>query len=46
MNNFESFKLSKKINNALVDMKFITPTPIQQKAIPIVLNGSDILGSA
>ena len=46
MNNFESFGLSKKINNALVDMKFITPTPIQQKAIPIVLNGSDILGSA
>jgi superfamily II DNA/RNA helicase len=46
MNNFESFGLSKKMNNALVDMKFITPTPIQQKAIPIVLNGSDILGSA
>jgi len=46
MNNFKSFGLSKKMNNALVDMKFITPTPIQQKAIPIVLNGSDILGSA
>ena len=46
MNNFESFGLSQKVNNALVDMKFTTPTPIQQKAIPIVLNGFDILGSA
>jgi ATP-dependent RNA helicase RhlE len=46
MNNFESFGLSQKMNNALVDMKFTTPTPIQQKAIPIVLNGFDILGSA
>ncbi|MBL6899175.1 MAG: DEAD/DEAH box helicase, partial [Gammaproteobacteria bacterium] len=27
-------------------MKFVKPTPIQIKAIPIVLNGSDILGSA
>jgi len=46
MNNFESFGLSQKMNNALVDMKFTTPTPIQRKAIPIVLNGFDILGSA
>jgi superfamily II DNA/RNA helicase len=46
MNNFENFGLSKKMNNALADMKFVKPTPIQIKAIPIVLNGSDILGSA
>ena len=46
MSNFESFGFSKRMTNTLVDMKFITPTPIQQKAIPIILKGSDILGSA
>ena len=42
MNNCESFGLSKKIINAVVDMKFITPKPIQQKAIQIVQNGTKI----
>ncbi len=30
----------------LKKLKFITPTPIQQKAIPIVLDGQDIVGIA
>lgn len=32
--------------NVLNRLKFVTPTPIQQKAIPIALEGKDILGVA
>ena len=46
MNNFESFGLSKNLSKALLNMDFSTPTPIQEKAIPIALKGLDILGSA
>ena len=30
----------------LEKLKFVTPTPIQHKAIPIVLEGKDIMGVA
>lgn len=44
--NFADFKLPYALNSALKKMKYETPTPIQQKAIPIALQGHDILGSA
>lgn len=46
MNNFESFGLSPDLNKSLLGMKYTTPTPIQEKAIPLALQGRDILGSA
>ena len=46
MTNFERFGLSKNLNRALFDMDFRDPTPIQSQAIPVALEGKDILGSA
>ena len=46
MTNFQRFGLSKNLNQALIDIDFIDPTPIQSKTIPIALEGRDILGSA
>ncbi|MDG2159712.1 MAG: DEAD/DEAH box helicase [Gammaproteobacteria bacterium] len=46
MTNFERFGLSKNLNRALIDMDFKDPTPIQSQAIPLALEGKDILGSA
>lgn len=46
MTDFSQFGLPVQLNVALERMKYTTPTPIQQKAIPLALNGSDILGSA
>ncbi len=43
---FEKLNLIKPIQNALASEGYITPTPIQQQAIPAILNGSDILGCA
>ena len=46
MENFDSLGLPQQLNQALTAMKFATPTPIQAQAIPLALNGRDILGSA
>lgn len=39
-------KISKEILKALELMKFQTMTPIQESAIPLLLNGKDIIGQA
>lgn len=44
--NFESLGLIEPIYNALQEEGYKTPTPIQQQAIPIVLDGKDLLGCA
>jgi ATP-dependent RNA helicase DeaD len=44
--NFSSFGLPAKLLHALERMKFSSPTPIQALAIPLGLQGRDILGSA
>lgn len=44
--NFESLGLIEPINKALQEEGYITPTPIQQQAIPVVLEGRDLLGCA
>lgn len=46
LNSFEDFNLNKQILNAVQDAAYTQPTPIQQKAIPLILNGQDILGIA
>jgi ATP-dependent RNA helicase RhlE len=43
---FQQFGLSPEILRAVQEMHYTTPTPIQEKAIPDVLQGKDLLGSA
>jgi ATP-dependent RNA helicase RhlE len=43
---FQQFGLSPEILRAVQEMHYTTPTPIQVKAIPDVLQGKDLLGSA
>lgn len=46
MDNFQSLSLPQTLADALAVMSYVIPTPIQAKAIPIALEGRDILGSA
>lgn len=43
---FESLKISEPILKAISEEGYVSPTPIQQQAIPIVLSGQDLLGCA
>ena len=43
---FEDFNFNRQILNAIADLGYIEPTPIQQKAIPPILNGQDVMGIA
>ena len=43
---FEQLELIEPIRKALKKEKYTTPTPIQAEAIPLVLDGSDLLGCA
>ncbi len=43
---FEDLKIIAPIIKALHEEQYESPTPIQQKAIPLILNRSDVLGSA
>ncbi|MCL1886841.1 MAG: DEAD/DEAH box helicase [Betaproteobacteria bacterium] len=43
---FEDFGLAEKILRALNDQGYTSPTPIQQKAIPVILQGRDVMGAA
>jgi len=42
----DQFPFSSHLAEAIADMGFTTPTPIQIKAIPIVLSGRDLIGCA
>ena len=44
--NFTDLGLNPEILRAIRDAGYIDPTPIQARAIPIVLNGQDLLGCA
>jgi len=47
MNSFENLGLSKAILEAISELGFETPTPIQEQAIPVLLDGrSDFVGLA
>src|ERR1700753_819742 len=43
---FESLGLSATVLQAVAEKGYTTPTPIQEKAIPFVLMGRDVLGCA
>lgn len=43
---FEDFKFNRQILNAIEDAGYKNPTPIQQKAIPPIMNGQDVMGIA
>jgi ATP-dependent RNA helicase RhlE len=43
---FEDFNLNKQLLNAVADLGFDKPTEIQQKCIPIVLGGQEVIGIA
>jgi len=43
---FEEFKFNRQILNAIADAGYTEATPIQQKAIPPILNGQDVMGIA
>jgi len=43
---FSDLPLSQPLQRAIVDSGYVTPTPIQERAIPIVVTGRDLLGVA
>ncbi|MCS6832595.1 MAG: DEAD/DEAH box helicase [Flammeovirgaceae bacterium] len=43
---FAQFKLNKQLLSAISDLNYSSPTPIQEKAIPLALAGHDVLGIA
>jgi len=43
---FSSLGLSPELTEALANLKYSKPYPIQQQAIPAILNGKDVLGIA
>jgi len=46
MENFKLLKIEESLKNSLQKMNFTKPTPIQGMAIPVALEGKDILGTA
>jgi ATP-dependent RNA helicase RhlE len=43
---FEFFNLNKQLLSAIADAGFETPTEIQQKCIPLILGGQEVIGIA
>ncbi|MCL6558706.1 MAG: DEAD/DEAH box helicase [Firmicutes bacterium] len=44
--NFGGLEISRRVAQALADMGFEEPTPIQQKAVPLLVDGHDVIGQA
>jgi len=45
-NNFADFKVEKIIKLNIKNKGYLTPTPIQDKAIPLIIKGQDVVGVA
>src|SRR4051812_9247494 len=43
---FEELNISKPLLNALNDLEYIHPTPIQVKSFPVIMSGRDVVGIA
>lgn len=43
---FEDFNLNRQLLNAVSDLGFTAPTEIQQKSIPLILGGQEVIGIA
>ena len=46
MNTFEQFNLPKPLRNAIVDLGFERPTPIQKETFSVIHSGKDVVGIA
>ncbi len=46
MSGFESFDLPKSLQKAVDELGFSRPTPIQEKAFPVIMSGRDMMGIA
>jgi ATP-dependent RNA helicase RhlE len=46
MDNFNELNLNPLLLESLAAMNYTTPTPIQAQAIPLAIEGHDIMGSA
>ena len=46
MTTFKDLNLTKPLLNALSDIGFESPTPIQEKAFPVIMSGKDAVGIA
>ncbi|MFK7050662.1 MULTISPECIES: DEAD/DEAH box helicase [Flavobacterium] len=46
MSSFEQFNLPKSLQKALDELKFVSPTPIQQKSFNVIISGRDVMGIA
>ncbi len=46
MSLFETLNLRPELNQAIQELEFVNPTEIQQQAIPVLLNGKDVMGQA
>lgn len=46
MDSFQDFNLSKQIQNAIDDLNFTQPTPIQAQSYSVILSGKDMVGIA
>ena len=44
--NFDHFRLHPDLLRGVRDLEFVKPTPIQNEAIPPILEGKDVLGRA
>jgi len=44
--NFDKFKLDERIMRGLQEAGYVKPTPIQSAAIPVILEGHDLIGTA
>lgn len=45
-NTFADFKLADEIKKNIQDKNYVSPTPIQDQAIPYILEGRDVIGTA
>lgn len=43
---FEQLNLNKPLISALDDLGYVQPTPIQEKAFPVIMSGKDLIGIA
>ena len=43
---FDDLNLNKPLRNALADLGYVQPTPIQIEAFPVIMSGKDVVGIA
>src|SRR3954466_8280553 len=46
MMTFEELNLNRPLMNALDDLEYINPTPIQEQSFPVIMSGRDMVGIA